>query len=54
MTTRQYHRSSHLAFPKTAEYASAIERFESRAYSPAWWVCMVVISVVSVAVIVWF
>ena len=29
-TTRTYHRSSVLAFPKTAEYAEAITRHRSR------------------------
>lgn len=52
MTTRQYHRNSMLAFPKTAEYANPCEGFEGRAYGRAWWAVMAVIAVFT-AVAVW-
>lgn len=49
MNSRQFHRNSMLAFPKTVAYADAIERPCNRAYGTVWWVCMGIIGAVTLA-----
>lgn len=46
MNTRQYPSTLNEAFPRTADYASSIER--SRGYSRAWWIAMGICSAFAV------
>lgn len=50
MNTRSYPRTLNEAFPKTADYACAVER--TRGESPAWWAAVICIAAVG-AVLVW-
>jgi hypothetical protein len=50
MNTRQYPRTMNEAFPRTADYACALER--SRSYPTSWWACMAVIAVVTFILLV--
>ena len=52
MTTRTYYRNSTLAFPRTAEYASAVERPTNRPSIKAWlfvYVAAIIVVIYSVA-----
>lgn len=51
-TTRKHPRTLHEAFPRSADYASAIERHRTAsAYPVAWWLCMAAITIVAFAVV---
>lgn len=51
MNTRQYPRTLNQAFPKTADYASAIERSRPAGYPTAWWIAMAICAVLTLGVV---
>lgn len=53
MTTRQYHRNSDLAFPKTADYASALTRSRHRVSDTSVWIAVTFGAIAVAIALIW-